>query len=102
MHNPARHVAGVVKNLELGEDNMEMYCTIIIETWVGARTMRKVEWVRNICDDITRIFMIRGFLIFTTLMHIFWCLSMISSFGVQTQTKKNRVEGFLVLFISLF
>ena len=67
---PARHVAWVVKNLELGEDNMEMYCTIIIETWAGARTMRKVEWVRNICDDITRIFMIWGFLTLTSLMHI--------------------------------
>ena len=73
MHNPARHVAWVVNNLELGEDNMEMYCTIIIETWAGAQTMGEVEWVRNICDDITRIFMIRGFLIFSTLMHIFGC-----------------------------
>lgn len=100
MHNPARHVAGVVKNLELGEDNMEMYCTIIIESWAGAQTMRKVEWVRNICDDITRIFMIRGFLIFTTLMHISWCfkavcLSMIL-FSCGSD-KKKYVKGFLVL-----
>ncbi len=64
-------MAWVVNNLELGEDNMEMYCTIIIETWAGAQTMGEVEWVRNICDDITRIFMIRGFLIFSTLMHIY-------------------------------
>ena len=26
----------VVKYLGLGEDIMEMYCTIIIETWAGA------------------------------------------------------------------
>ena len=75
----------VVKYLGLGEDNMEMYCTIIIETWAGARTMGEVEWVRNICDDITRNFMITGFLNLPALMHVWLTNCLKQNVGVLPQ-----------------